>query len=60
MEFLQGRLDPALLNDRGMLSELGQSVAIARTALVTTLMLASLCLVLFLKPPHPTWSAVPP
>ncbi|WNC60656.1 HAD-IC family P-type ATPase [Thermosynechococcus sp. QS41] len=55
VELLQGRFDPTLLNGREVLLELGQSVAIARTALVTTLMLASLCLVLFLKPPHPIW-----
>ncbi len=55
MELLQSGFDLTLLDRQGVIGDIHYSVAIARTALVTTLLLASLCLVLFLKPPHPAW-----
>ncbi|XFA72111.1 HAD-IC family P-type ATPase [Thermosynechococcaceae cyanobacterium Okahandja] len=55
MELLQSGFDPALLDRKTVIGDIHDSVAIARTALVTTLLLASLCLVLFLKPPHSVW-----
>ncbi|WP_448514853.1 HAD-IC family P-type ATPase [Parathermosynechococcus lividus] len=55
MALFQSGFDSALLNRQEVIGDIQHSIAIARTALVTTLLLASLCLVLFLKPPHPVW-----
>ncbi len=55
VDVIQGNIPLEKISDLVRREQIRDGVAIARSALVTVLMLASLAMILFLKPPHGAW-----